>query len=300
MRYRTLDVRLWGDVKFRSLSPIQPSGQALFLYLLTNPNTNSIPGLYRAGAAGMAEELGWSKEDFLVAFKEVLDQGLVMADFDARVIFIPNALRFNKPQSINVIKSWSVHWDELPECKLKADAYLIMKQYIDDMSEGFRLAFIMACGNANVKTTRKVSAKLRAIQEQDQNQNQEEEQENIISSLKEEVDSLTNTIQPIAQCPHEEIILKYHEILPMCRPVRAWNKTRRSYLRQRWSEESIRQNIEWWKSYFTYVKESKFLIGHVENKNGGAPFIVDLEWLIKPSNFTKIIEGKYHNEGCQL
>src|SRR5580700_2363276 len=107
MRYRSIDVRLWGDKKFRSLSPIQPSGQAMFLYLLTNPNTTSIPGLYRAGAAALAEELGWSIEGFRRAFDELLKQGLIKADLDSRVIFIPNAIKYNKPQSPNVVKGWA-------------------------------------------------------------------------------------------------------------------------------------------------------------------------------------------------
>lgn len=71
MRYRNVDVRLWGDQKYRSLTPIKPSGQALFLYLLTNPNTTSLPGLFRAGAAAMAEELGWELKYFQKAFQEV-------------------------------------------------------------------------------------------------------------------------------------------------------------------------------------------------------------------------------------
>ena len=71
------------------------------------------PGLYRAGAAGMAEELGWATEGFQQAFQEVIDQGLVKADFESRVIFIPNAIKYNKPQSPNVIKSWASHWDEI-------------------------------------------------------------------------------------------------------------------------------------------------------------------------------------------
>lgn len=84
MRYRTIDVPIWGDEKFRAPSPIKPSGQTLFLYLLTNPNTNSIPGLYRAGATGMAEELGWPVEDFLQAFREVSAQGLASSPYEAQ------------------------------------------------------------------------------------------------------------------------------------------------------------------------------------------------------------------------
>jgi hypothetical protein len=35
------------------------------------------------------------------------------------------------------------------------------------------------------------------------------------------------------------------------------------------------------------------LTGKVNSKDGRA-FVADLEWILKPSNFAKIVEGKYH------
>ncbi|MCE4343948.1 hypothetical protein ABQW67_19700 [Xanthomonas hortorum] len=63
-RYRKVEVRTWGDEKFRALSPMPPSGQGLWLYLITGPHTGPIPGLFRAGRAAMAEELEWEMEAF--------------------------------------------------------------------------------------------------------------------------------------------------------------------------------------------------------------------------------------------
>jgi hypothetical protein len=46
--------------------------------------------------------------------------------------------------------------------------------------------------------------------------------------------------------------------------------------------------------YFTEkVKPSEFLTGQTEGRNGRKPFIADLEWLMRPQNFAKVIEGKY-------
>jgi hypothetical protein len=73
-----------------------------------------------------------------------------------------------------------------------------------------------------------------------------------------------------------------------------WSKKRQKHLCQRWMENSKHQNIEWWKNFFEYVKESKFLTGLEENPDGRPPFIANLEWLIKPENFIKVIEGSYH------
>ncbi len=276
MRYRTLDVRLWGDEKFRALSSLKSSGQALFLYLLTNPNTTSIPGLYRAGAAGMAEELHWTTEGFHEAFLEVMRQGLVEADFESRVIFISNAIKYNKPQSPNVIKSWASHWDEIPECDLKNTAYQKLKDFVYGMDKAFADAFAKAIKKPKHMTM--------------PNQEQEQEQE-CLSSLQEDSVSKADSV---TSCPHVEIIALYHDILPMCPQVRNWHRTRRGLLQARWRENPKHQNLEFWKGFFEHVKQSDFLIGNITNRGDRQPFIADLEWLIRPTNFTKVIEGKYN------
>jgi hypothetical protein len=93
-------------------------------------------------------------------------------------------------------------------------------------------------------------------------------------------------------CPHQEIIALYHEILPELREVKVWNATRKKLLAARWKENKARQNLDWWERYFNYVKKCPFLMGQVANRDG-PPFEADLEWLVRPQNFAKVIEGKY-------
>lgn len=96
-------------------------------------------------------------------------------------------------------------------------------------------------------------------------------------------------------CPHEEIIAAYHEALPTCPQVREWNETRQGLLRARWRDDPKRQSLDWWRKFFVYVGKSDFLAGRAEPRKGSPPFVADLEWLIRPTNFVKVIEGKYHN-----
>ncbi len=77
---------------------------------------------------------------------------MVEADLKARVIFIPNAIKYNKPQSPNVVKSWASHWDEMPECDLKSRAYSELKAFIKGLGEGFVKAFEEAIGKPYRKT----------------------------------------------------------------------------------------------------------------------------------------------------
>lgn len=96
-------------------------------------------------------------------------------------------------------------------------------------------------------------------------------------------------------CPHLKIIALYHRVLPELPAVVEWTEARKKMLAQRWREKKERQNLEWWNRYFHIVKASDFLTGKTEGRNGGAPFLADLEWIVRPSNMPKILEGKYKN-----
>jgi len=107
----------------------------------------------------------------------------------------------------------------------------------------------------------------------------------------------------IPDCKHSEVISLYHQHLPTLRKVEVWNAARQGYLRQRWREvaEELSKSqaidssnvLGWWAEFFQHVGKSKFLTGKVNSKDGRA-FTADLEWILKPSNFAKIVEGKYH------
>lgn len=164
-RYRTIDVRMHGDEKFRSLTRPQPNGRSLWYHLLTGPSTGPIPGLYSCGEMAMAEELNWPIEGFRKAFREPFAKGMVKADWDARLIWVPNAVRYNPPANPNVVKSWRSPWDELPECALKIEAWHVLKEFTEGLGKGFGEAFLKVCPKGMAK------------QEQDQEQDQEQERE---------------------------------------------------------------------------------------------------------------------------
>ena len=107
----------------------------------------------------------------------------------------------------------------------------------------------------------------------------------------------------LPNCDHEKVIALYHQNLPTLRRVEVWNETRKGYLRQRWREVAeelakekqvqVSDILTWFTDFFVHIGTSKFLTGRVNSKDG-RPFIADLEWILKPSNFAKIVEGKYH------
>ena len=110
----------------------------------------------------------------------------------------------------------------------------------------------------------------------------------------------------LPDCNHQGVIDLYHQQLPTLRRVEVWNAARQGYLRQRWREvaaelgkdkaTSVSAVLEWFDDFFAHINKSKFLIGKVNSKDGRS-FTADLEWILKPSNFAKIVEGKYHVAG---
>ena len=154
---------------------MQPSGQALWFFLLTGPFTGPIPGMFRAGKAAMAEELGWSIEAFEEAFREALTQGMVRADFNAKFVWLPNAIKHNRPESPNVIRSWGKEFDLLPECELKTAALVKLKAFVGGLSTAHKKAFEEAFREALKKPLPKTIPNQEQEQEQEQDKDQQRE-----------------------------------------------------------------------------------------------------------------------------
>lgn len=185
--YRKVSVCAWSDLKVRNLSALKPSGQAMFLMLLVGPQTTNIPGVQPVGRMAFAEILGWELEDFDEAFGEALDEGLVEADWKARLVFVPKAIKHNLPQSPNVVKSWAFTWSLVPECELKNKAWNVIYEALSELGQSFAEAFKTACPLAPEQPKRrtqcvedkpspKPSEKPTDNQEQEQKQEQKQEE----------------------------------------------------------------------------------------------------------------------------
>jgi uncharacterized phage protein (TIGR02220 family) len=150
--YRRVSPRLWGDEKFRLLSAPAPSAQWLWIFLICGPHTGRIPGLFHAGEAALAEALGWPLRTFRKHFSEIEALGMARADWTARLVFLPNAVKHNPPQSVNVVKGWRAEFDELPDCPLKRAAVAEFRAFLSTFTlashEGSRDAFLQAFGEA--------------------------------------------------------------------------------------------------------------------------------------------------------
>jgi hypothetical protein len=92
---------------------------------------------------------------------------------------------------------------------------------------------------------------------------------------------------------HRQVIAAYHEILPELPPVKVWSQKRERALNARIRErlkdgKRDADTIQYWQKFFDNVARSEFLCGRSKTD-----FRADLEWLLRPENFAKVIEGRY-------
>lgn len=301
-RYRKVEVRTWGDEKFRSLSALPPCGQGLWLFLITGPHTGPIPGLFRAGRAAMAEELDWELEAFDKAFQEVFQQGMVKADFKARVMWVPNAIKHNRPESPNVVKSWAAEFDLIPECDLKREALEHLRASVYALGESFGRAFDETFGKASAKA----SPKAMPNQEQEQEQEQDKEPNGSVGSadLPGDKKNTEEGEKPgLPACPVQKVVDLYHEVLPELPKVRLLNDARRRAVQKLWKwvltskktdktprATNAQEALGWIQQYFTIARGNDFLMGRTVRTGEHANWQCDLDFLLTDRGMKHVIE----------
>ncbi len=139
IKYKKISPCIWNDAKFNSMSK---DGQLAFIYMLTHPMQTSI-GAIRTTIAGLGFERNGLPAE---AFTEALDKGLVYASAEAPLIWFPNFLRYNKPESPNVANSWGKSLLDLPNCALLDVVLHEASTVLDELNPKFKEAFLKGFG----------------------------------------------------------------------------------------------------------------------------------------------------------
>ncbi len=94
-----------------------------------------------------------------------------------------------------------------------------------------------------------------------------------------------------ARIPFTEIFDAYAQCLPELPQLRIIDESRKAMIRSRWNADERFQSVDFWFRFFKHVSESDFLMGRTDRPWTGCCF----DWLLKPANFRKIVEGNYTN-----
>jgi uncharacterized protein YdaU (DUF1376 family) len=93
---------------------------------------------------------------------------------------------------------------------------------------------------------------------------------------------------------HDQVKAAFHRLCPNLPGIKSWPKHRKaaleSRIRERCADGKPADTLPYWESFFESVAASDFLSGRTEN-----PFHPNIDWLLGPKNFCKVIEGNYVN-----
>lgn len=106
------------------------------------------------------------------------------------------------------------------------------------------------------------------------------------------------------QCPITRIADLWDECIPEKPSVTLWSRDRRAAISARWRQMAVHygwkeqaEGLEWFGRLFRKIRESEFLMGRAKPRSkDDKPFALDMDWAFGPKNFTKIVEGKYHEQ----
>ena len=118
-KYGRVEVKVWHDEKFRSLSP---TAQLMFLYCLTSPHSTAwgayiLPDLY------IEADLNLSKKAIKAGWAELIKQGLVLRCKTTNMVAFVHWFRYNPPQNADTAKSCINGLNALPKSPILSTLY---------------------------------------------------------------------------------------------------------------------------------------------------------------------------------
>lgn len=88
--------------------------------------------------------------------------------------------------------------------------------------------------------------------------------------------------------PYQKVVEQYHQVCISLPRVKVISEPRKRAIKARWNEWG--KNIDTFAECFRKVEASDFLTGRSKDWMAG------FDWIMSPSNFTKIMEGNYDNK----
>ena len=254
----------WTGHTGKQIRAMGPDAQVIALYLMTSPHANML-GLYYLPLPYIAHETGSPFEGACKALQSLSEASFCSYDHDAEMVFVHEMAKYQigeelKPTDKRVL-GIERELSKLPKTNLIHD---FMGRYAGP----FHLS-------SNGKKTSPSEAPCKPLRSQEQEQEQEQEK----NILRQE-----GAVDPT---PHDEIISAYHEILPELPKVRVWSDKKRKELRARWREDKRRQSVDWWRRFFTRIRDCEFLMG------AKTEWQANLGWIVQAGNFEKIMNGQY-------
>ena len=131
--YGKIATRIWTDPKFL---PLSKDAKLVFIYLIAGAETNAI-GCFRCSPMNIAASEVCGLDEAQLAMTELTESGLVQYDASAKVVYIPNFLKYNPVCNISAGKAVVKAARQVPDTKLLAKAVEQLTQFDKHMPQGW-------------------------------------------------------------------------------------------------------------------------------------------------------------------
>ncbi len=309
MDYSKISSQFWlgrTGKKFRG----DVEAQVVALYLLTSPHASMI-GIFYCPILYISHETGLTMEGASEGLGRAIEGGFCAYDTPSETVWVHEMARFQIGDSLKPgdkrIVSIQNHWDNLPEGPIKQGFYekygsafsIVSSKPLPSPSDApskplpspsdaptkpIAIAIAVTTKTLAISPKVDIACPNASVSDPESDVQQSE------------------SIKKFPGCPHQEIIALWQKHLPRLTQPRVWEGNRREILKARWAQASkpsafnetgystLQDGLAWWGSFFAYIAETRLADGF---DTDGRIWRPDLEWVIRPANFQKIIDGKY-------
>lgn len=269
---RIVDTGFWTDDKV--VDEFSPEDRYFMLYLMTNPHSSQL-GIYKFNKRIMAFEMGYSVEAVSVMLERFQDKyKVIIISEETNEIAILNYLRYSIMKGGKPVEDLLVR--EIGEIKNKS---LINRVF----------EHIKSYENLN-QTVLKVIEQNLSISNINDNDNENENEESYNDTPHDSCNESYNdtSSDPVKKTDKvQDVVDLFNTIVPSMPKVKSLTATRKKNITLRLKDYGMEKIDE----VFHKAEASDFLCGRVKEWKAG------FDWVMKPENFVKIMEGNYDNKG---
>lgn len=288
--------KMWHGKTFKALRK-HPEGLVVALYLMTSPSSNML-GLYAQPVLYMAYETGLGEEGARKGLQQCIEAGYCSYDDESEFVWVHEMASYQIASELKGsdlrCKGIQKDYDALPDNPF-------LGEFFDRYAEAFHLH-----GRRGEEGATQPPCKPLRSQEQEQEQEQEKEKKEPYGSVG-SADDQPGEIAPgkpgLPNCPVQDLVDLYHEVLPELPKVRLLNDGRRKAVGKLWRfvltskksdgtprAETAEQATAWIRDYFGRARDNDFLMGRGYRSPEHAGWQCDLDFLLTDKGMKHVIE----------
>ncbi|PJO37577.1 replication protein [Delftia acidovorans] len=286
--------KMWHGKTFKALRK-HPEGLVVALYLMTSPSSNML-GLYAQPVLYMAYETGLGEEGARKGLQQCIEAGYCSYDDESEFVWVHEMASYQIASELKGsdlrCKGIQKDYDALPDNPF-------LGEFFDRYAEAFHLH-----GRRGGEGAMQPPCKTLRSQEQEQEQEQEKKEPyGSVGSADDRPGENAPGKLGLPNCPVQDLVDLYHEVLPELPKVRLLNDGRRKAVGKLWKfvltskksdntprAETAEQAVTWFREYFGRARDNDFLMGRGYRSGEHASWQCDLDFLLSEKGMKHVIE----------